>query len=90
MLSPRQKTKNAKARLKAGGYSNAWLKFKDEAFAAVIFDLSKISSNCKRVNELKKWDEYDAQNATNDREMAWDELDEQEDGWPPRPPRLRG
>ena len=77
-LSPRQKTKNAKARLRAGGYSNAWLKFKDEAFAAGIFDLSKISSNYKRVNELKKRDEYDAQNAADDREMARGELDEQQ------------
>ena len=69
-MTDAQKKKGAKDRLKAGGYTNSWFKYRDGAFAADIFDTKTISTNYRRVAELKKRDDYDAQNARDDREMV--------------------
>ena len=69
-MTDAQKKKGAKDRLKAGGYTNSWFKYRDGAFAAGIFDTKTISTNYRRVAELKKRDDYDAQNARDDREMV--------------------
>ena len=45
-MTDAQKKKAAKARLKAGGYTNAWFKYRDGAFAAGIFDTKRICFSC--------------------------------------------
>ena len=75
-MTDAEKTKRAKARLKADAYSSAWMKHMDQAYARGIFDMPTISANYQKGKAAKQRADRDAGDAADDRAFAAQEYDE--------------